>query len=73
MCIMLLNKKCHYPSLHSIKKTDRCRVDFYFTSFHKKTRLSMINGFQKKAMTYSPTWYSSTIGADELNFLVRYG
>jgi hypothetical protein len=33
----------------------------------------MINGFQKKAMTYSPTWYSSTIGADELNFLVRYG
>ena len=27
----------------------------------------------KKATTYSPTWYSSTIGADRLNFPVRNG
>ena len=29
--------------------------------------------FQKKAAAYSPTWCSSTIGADGLNFPVRNG
>ena len=29
--------------------------------------------FRKAAATYSPTWCSSTIGASELNFSVRYG
>ena len=32
-----------------------------------------MKGLQKKAAAYSPTWCSSTIGADGLNFPVRNG
>ena len=32
-----------------------------------------VGAFLKLAATYSPTWYSSTIGAGELNFSVRDG
>ena len=39
----------------------------------KKKHLSLDKCFSKKAAAYSPTSYGSTIGADGLNFPVRYG
>ena len=39
----------------------------------KKVPYIAVRDFPKKAATYSPTWYSSTIGADGLNFPVRNG
>ena len=40
---------------------------------YKKAPLRIVRGLLKKAATYSPTWYSSTIGANGLNFPVRNG
>ena len=34
---------------------------------------SNMNRGSRKAATYSPTWCGSTIGADGLNYPVRYG
>ena len=39
----------------------------------KNARLDLQSGIRKAAAAYSPTWCSSTIGASELNFSVRYG
>src|SRR5690554_6655044 len=39
----------------------------------KKVPPCVHGGTQKKAAAYSPTWCSSTIGADGLNFPVRNG
>ena len=39
----------------------------------KKRALSFLNALCKLTATYSPTWCSSTIGANGLNFSVRYG
>ena len=39
----------------------------------KKRTTNLLVILLKLAVTYSPTWYSSTIGADGLNFSVRYG
>ena len=39
----------------------------------KKRTTNFLVILLKLAVTYSPTWYSSTIGADGLNFSVRYG
>ena len=39
----------------------------------RKPRRHRLRGFRKAAAAYSPTWCSSTIGASELNFSVRYG
>ena len=33
----------------------------------------LIEGLTKLAATYFPTWYSSIIGTNGLNFSVRYG
>ena len=57
----------------------------WFIEFYVKNIVSSIKFIQKKtsrfsseglwrlAATYSPTWYSSTIGANGLNFSVRDG
>ena len=37
------------------------------------TQIVSESGSRRTAATYSPTWYSSTIGASELNFSVRNG
>ena len=42
-------------------------------SENKKPPSRLTRGFRKAAAAYSPTWCSSTIGASELNFSVRYG
>ena len=39
----------------------------------KKSTQNSLNALWKLAATYSPTWYSSTIGANGLNFSVRDG
>ena len=39
----------------------------------KKRALSSLNALTKLAATYFPTWYSSIIGTNGLNFSVRYG
>jgi hypothetical protein len=39
----------------------------------KKSPSHFCEGLSKKAAAYSPTWCSSTIGADGLNFPVRNG
>ena len=35
--------------------------------------IAVLRTFYRLAATYSPTWYSSTIGTNGLNFSVRYG
>ena len=39
----------------------------------KKTFKIALEGLTKLAATYFPTWYSSIIGTNGLNFSVRYG
>ena len=39
----------------------------------KKTLKIALEGLTKLAATYFPTWYSSIIGTNGLNFSVRYG
>ena len=39
----------------------------------KKTLKISLEGLTKLAATYFPTWYSSIIGTNGLNFSVRYG
>ena len=39
----------------------------------KKTLKIALEGLIKLAATYFPTWYSSIIGTNGLNFSVRYG
>ena len=48
-------------------------VSFCWIWHKKKSPHLMMRGLQKKAAAYSPTWCSSTIGADGLNFPVRNG
>ena len=43
------------------------------TLAQKKTRFNKETGFKRKATTYSPTYYGSTISADRFNFSVRDG
>ena len=42
-------------------------------SIQKKSTRILPDALSKLAATYSPTWYSSTIGANGLNFSVRDG
>ena len=42
-------------------------------SIQKKEHPESPDALSKLAATYSPTWYSSTIGANGLNFSVRNG
>ena len=51
-----------------IKEANQVRV-----GGKKKRTTNLLVILLKLAVTYSPTWYSSTIGADGLNFSVRYG
>ena len=54
--------------------TDHASGAPYFGySTKKKSPHLVMKGLQKKAAAYSPTWCSSTIGADGLNFPVRNG
>ena len=41
--------------------------------YKKKTLKISLEGLTKLAATYFPTWYSSIIGTNGLNFSVRYG
>ena len=41
--------------------------------YKKKTLRISSEGLTKLAATYFPTWYSSIIGTNGLNFSVRYG
>ena len=49
----------------------KCAISWRF--YKKKTLKIALEGLIKLAATYFPTWYSSIIGTNGLNFSVRYG
>ena len=55
------------------KKSGRVRGGKMQYSTKKDLQSFLTEGLNKLAATYFPTWYSSIIGTNGLNFSVRYG
>ena len=66
--------KCHTTGRKLTNWQKNINPDREWKIYSKKKRaLSFLNALCKLAATYSPTWCSSTIGANGLNFSVRNG